>query len=94
MRPIKRSRICATKPAASPIATAITLMKTTRPLTAVVRRGVSIDSSVGPMDGAIGKPSVDDESAILWSVTVEPVSRSGVGLVGGGPAFISVSDSR
>jgi hypothetical protein len=46
------------------------------------------------MDGAIGKPSVDDEPAILWWVKVEPVSRSGVGLVGGGAAFISILDSR
>ena len=45
------------------------------------------------MDGAIGKPSVDDESAILWSVMVEPVTRSGGAFVGGGAAFISILDS-
>jgi hypothetical protein len=47
-----------------------------------------------PMDGAIGKPSVDDGPAILWSVTVDPVGRPDLGFVGGGPAVISVSDSR
>jgi hypothetical protein len=46
------------------------------------------------MDGAIGKPSVDDEPAILWSVTVDPVGGPDVGFVGDGPVFISVSDSR
>ena len=63
-------------------------MKTTRPFTPVVRCGVTTDSIVGPIDGAIGSPSVDDERAILWSVTVESVTRSGFGVLGGGSVFI------
>jgi hypothetical protein len=41
--------------------------------------------SAGPIDGAIGKPSVDDEPAIPCSVTE---------LVGGGMVFISILDHR
>jgi hypothetical protein len=52
---------------------------------------MSIVLSAGPIDGAIGKPSVDDEPAIPCSVT-ELVGRSGVGLVGGGVVFISILD--
>ena len=70
IRPIRPSRISATTPAASPIATASKVIQTTRRLIPVACWGISSDSSAGPIDGASGKPSVDDDPLTVWSITL------------------------
>src|SRR5579884_4337847 len=45
----------------------MTLRKTTRLPTVLIIWGVTTDCSVNPIDGATGRPSVDDEPAMLRS---------------------------
>ena len=50
---------------------------TTRLLIAVVRCGASIDSSAGPIEGATGKPSVEDDREMRCSLIEDRPTQGG-----------------